>query len=209
MGRKNKSKKWAIWLLQGASLAQNSSILKAAKASHASDLIFENERYAYEILDLIAYLNRKTTSASMAKDWFEGKMWTAPTNLRKMKKEQKEAEEKNRELYQSENRLHWVGSSHANHVLSEPHHPAYKSVRYSFYYSSQDPRGSYSLVSDDESIAKTNHYALRLTVEVSAFALCNDDNVFEYSQEEHETLAEIHAAISDSKKYMLIANTIG
>ena len=92
-----------------------------------------------------------------------------------------------------------------NHVASETHHPAYKSVCYSFLYSSRDANDSYSLVSDDEAIAKTNHYSLRLFVETSAFALCNGDNIFKYDKADYAVLAEICEAISGGRKYMQLA----
>ena len=97
MGRKNKSKKWAVWLLQGASLSLSRSITKSAERLDPEGFLSISGRYADELLDLIAYLNRKTTPASVARDWFDGKLWTAPS-VGKMKSCKRTRREESRSI---------------------------------------------------------------------------------------------------------------
>lgn len=66
---------------------------------------------------------------------------------------------------------------------------------------------TYSLVSNKEYFPKVNNYLLRLLIEYSAFALCNGDNVMNYSKEDYATLKDVHDALGDDDKYMEYAKS--
>ncbi len=207
--RKSKSKKWAVWLLQGGSLSLSRSMLNAARDSQR-EVVESNTRYAHELVTLIAYFNRKTTSASMARKWFDGALWVPPVNTNKMNKRDKEIEERNQELYQLAHGCHSVGNPELNHRMSEMLHPSYSRVNYSFMYNaSKRDIDFYSLIGNKEYFPKIDNYRLRLLIEDSAFALCNGDNVMNYSKEDYSILKGIHDAMHDGRKYMKYAKLMG
>lgn len=138
--KKSKTKAWAVWLLLGMSLMLSKEAIDDAKSGR-SPALWNNHRYATEVLDLIAYLNRRTTPRQFAVDWFDRVAIKAPRprqeprNSRERRELREEAD--NFEAYKNElGRYAWTYSSTLNGFLSQQNmHPSYASVRFSFFYS--------------------------------------------------------------------------
>jgi hypothetical protein len=186
LGRKNKSKKWAVWILQGASLVSSREAIEDEALGRERSLV-TNIRYAIEIVDLISYFNRKTTPRSEAVRWFDGEMWTARP-LRN--KKAREKEERDAQAYRLSYKYNWARLPFLNQVTSAFLHPSYSSVRNSFLYGTHT-HTSYIYDISAREMLDISHSFPDLYLGLSARALINGKDVLRYPSEHVTRLEEI------------------
>lgn len=176
MQPRTKSKAWAIWLLQGTALVRARGAIRDERLGNQTAL-WANLRFSIEIIDLIAYFNRKTTRRQAAVDWFEGKLYKAP---RPRNTKAKEHEEQETQAYREAYKYNWTQMLEVNHKLSEIVHPTYKTAKLSFFFDSRKGLDTYSIERDE--MLEASHRVPQYYLTAAMFALLNGRDVLSYSE---------------------------